>query len=76
MNTCDYCGSALIEVGGLLVCINCGDIEDEKTPRLIDREDSSLPRGKTLRFYSSTSGLGSLISSSSIIKTKFSPSDP
>jgi len=35
LNICDYCGSVLIEVGGELVCINCGDIDEmEKTPKI------------------------------------------
>lgn len=50
MNTCDYCGSVLIEVGGLLVCINCGDIEDEKTPGRIGWEDRINPGGKPRSF--------------------------
>jgi len=50
LNTCDYCGSVLIEVGGLLVCINCGDIEDEKTPGRIGWEDRINPGGKPRSF--------------------------
>ena len=30
MNTCDYCGGVLIEIGGELVCLRCTDFEDEE----------------------------------------------